>query len=67
MEVRGLFAKEKDKDGYVIIEGIRLHFVKRLLEVIICFLRLSELEQAIFNIDIIVILHEFEVESPYMT
>ena len=35
VEMRGLFAKERDKDGRVIVEGIRLHFIKRYPKVFV--------------------------------
>ncbi len=66
VEVRGLFAEQGDKDGGIVVEGIRSHVVERFPKVLVgprCF---PEPEHSVLNGDPIVVLQGVEPESAHL-
>ena len=66
VEVRGLFAEQKDKDGGVVVETLRLYVVERLPKVLVGPRRFPEPEHAVLNADPIVVLQGIKPESAYV-
>ncbi len=63
VEVRGLFAQQGDKDGGVVVEGIRPYVVERLAKIFVGPRRFPESEHSVLNANLIVVLQDVEPES----
>ena len=66
VEVRGLFAEQGDKDGGVVVEGIRSHVIKKLSKVFVGPRRFPEPEHSVLNADPIVVLQGVEPEFAHL-
>lgn len=66
VEVRGLFAKQGDENGGVVVEGVGLYVVERLPEVFVSPRRLSEPEHSVLDPDAVMVLQGVEAEATHM-